>query len=73
MVNTMALFHKVIQSFNDIMEEKFLKFTEIFERISLSFGSQSIRIANAEQRVPDVEDIVTSLEGRLLRQRKKLS
>lgn len=70
MVNTMALFHKVIQSFDGIMEEILLKFTEIFERISLSFDSQSKRIAKAEQRVPDVEDIVTGLERRLLRQRK---
>ena len=68
----MALIHEVTQNFSYIMQEKFSKFTETCKKISGTLESQSKHLTLVEQRVSDVEDVVTKLEGDLLKQRRKL-
>lgn len=49
-----------------------IKFTEILEKISTMLIYQSKRIAEAERSVSEVEDVVSSLEGRLAKAEKKI-
>lgn len=71
-VNTTALICEVTQNFSYMIEEKFSKFTETLKKKSTTLSSQSKPITEAEQRVLDVEDTVTGLEGRLTEAERKI-